>query len=188
MCWWLGAPNPRIIVPWFGQHHMRSSSYRASRGHLWNRWKVYDQLPCWKWIQNPDNWATFHQWHRSILDIPDHGGGSGLSFISSMQAPAEATDWGSGNTYNQSWGGSRFGPYRMNNFTWGDSVSLARAYLPRSLINPHAAACRIRDIFLCLGRWECFRSPYNWRNPIINPQVHCLGRQQGGSGYSIIFV
>ena len=46
------------MVSRFGQHQPQSSSYSTSRGHLWNHWKVCDQLPCWKLMQNPDHLST----------------------------------------------------------------------------------------------------------------------------------
>ena len=43
-----------------------------------------------------------------FLNIPNQSGGIVLSFICNLQACVEDTGWGSGNHYNQYWGGSMF--------------------------------------------------------------------------------
>ena len=67
MCWWSGAPDTWIGVSGFGKHHLQIFSYSVIRGHCWNRWRVCEKLPCWKWTQNPDHWSTFHQRQRLIF-------------------------------------------------------------------------------------------------------------------------
>ena len=57
-----------------------------------------------------------------FLGVPNHSGGSGLPFICILKDLIEATGWGSGHTYNHKWGGSRFGPYSVNNVALGASV------------------------------------------------------------------
>ena len=59
----------------------RSVSNSASRGHCWNRQRVCDQLPCWKWTQNPDHWGKIHQQQRTIFWCYQPQRGKWFAFI-----------------------------------------------------------------------------------------------------------
>ena len=65
-----------------------------------------------------------------FLGVFDKGGGSGLLFICSLQAPIEVTEWGSGNYSNQDYGGSMLYYNSMTTSAWGDSDNPCLAYLP----------------------------------------------------------
>ena len=108
-----------------------------------------------------------------FLGIPDHGGEGGLSFLYNLQAPAEATWWGSGHTSIQNWGGSMFGPYSMTNVAWGASVNPRPSSLLWSLSNAHAARHRVCDNLPRRRHQDLLKSPSNRRNFIVNPRVHC---------------
>ena len=112
-----------------------------------------------------------------FLRIPDFVGGIGLSFLPNLKYPVESIVWGNGGTSNHNWGGSSFGLYITISVSRGASIDPRPDYLLQSLINSRAAARSIRDNFLCCRRQECFRSPSNICNPILNPWVH---RQDDG--------
>ena len=104
MYWWPEAPNPQTMVPRFGQYNSSSSSDSASRGWHWNRGRVQYQLPCLKWTQNPDNWATLYQRQCPVFRNSWFFQGVGLSFIPKLQATTETTGWLHSGTSNQNWG------------------------------------------------------------------------------------
>ena len=70
-----------------------------------------------------------------FLGIRGHGGGSGLSFLTNLQAPADTTGWGNGHTSNHNWVEIRFGPHSMTNVAWGASVDPRLDYLQQSPVN-----------------------------------------------------
>ena len=107
-----------------------------------------------------------------FLGLPDFVRGSRLLFHPNLQATADPTVWGKCGTSNQNWGGIRFGPFSQTSVAWGASVDPRLAYLTQSLIKPHAAARRIRGIFLCRRFRERLRSLSNRLNHIINHKVH----------------
>ena len=83
------------------------------------------------------------------LSVPDHGRGSGLPFICSLQAFFVATGCVSANNSNQNWVGIIFNTYSMINIDRGTSVDPRLVYLLRSPFNPHAAQFRVCKNLLC---------------------------------------
>ena len=53
------------------------------------------------------------------MGVPDHDGGSGLSFICNLQATVEEKGWESGNYSNNEWGRSMFNDSNITNVAWG---------------------------------------------------------------------
>ena len=107
-----------------------------------------------------------------FLGVTAQAWGNGLPFLCNLQETYEATGWGSGNYSIQDWGGSMLDTNIITNIAWGASVNPLPAYLSRSPVNPRAAQHRVHNNLLCCRRRECSRIPSNWRNPIVNPQVH----------------
>ena len=98
-----------------------------------------------------------------------------MSFIENLQAPTEPTGWGHGDTSNQNWGFMPGGGDSNAVVAWGTNVPICTAYIPISPVNPHAAARRVRDDFLCSRRFERMRIPTTNCNHIFNPSIHSCG-------------
>ena len=60
------------------------------------------------------------------------------------------------------------------------SVDSSPDHLPRSLVNPRAAARRVGDDFLRHRRLERLRRLSNWRNPVVNPRVRFQDNNREG--------
>ena len=114
-----------------------------------------------------------------FLGVPAQAWGHGFPF-QNVQPTNKATGWEIFHTPNQNWRGSRFGPYRMANLNWSDSIDPCPEYFPQSPVNPRSACCRIRDDLLFCRSRERLRRPSNWRNPIVNPWVHCQDNNREG--------
>ena len=82
-----------------------------------------------------------------FLGSTDHGGGNELTFLLNLQAPTEATGWGSDNTPNNKWGWSRFVPSSMNIVAWGAFIDPRPAYLLQSPVNP----CNVATNYFVTG-------------------------------------
>ena len=105
------------------------------------------------------------------MGVPAQAWGRGFPFLHNLQAHAEATRCGSGNTSNQNWGGIIFDANSITNVDWGASFNPRPDYFPWSLVHPRAATRRVGNNLLHTRHQEHFKSPYNRRNPIANPQV-----------------
>ena len=115
-----------------------------------------------------------------FLGVLAQGRKSGLPFIFNLQAPVEASGWVSGNYSNQDWGGKFNDAYSMMNFAWGASVNVSTTNLLQSHVNARAARRHTYDNFLCRRRQERLWYQYNWRNPLVNPQVHRCDYERDG--------
>ena len=73
-----------------------------------------------------------------------------------------------------------FDAYSKTNVSWGASVDPCPDYLPRSPVNPCDARRHVRSDLLLHRRQERLWFHYNWRNPLINPRVHCRDKDRDG--------
>ena len=115
-----------------------------------------------------------------FLGVTDECRGSGLPFIFNLQAFVDTTGWGSGNYYNQDWGGRIFDANSITNIAWGASINPCPAYLPQSPVNSLFYQRCIRENFLCCRHKERLWHQYNWCNPLINPQAHRRDENRDG--------
>ena len=100
-----------------------------------------------------------------FLGLSDQVWGSGLLYITNLQAQVEATWWGISNNSNQIWGGRFNNSNSITNVAWGTSVDACPAYLPRSPVSPRVAQRRVCDNLIYRRRQECWWSQSNRRNP-----------------------
>ena len=73
-----------------------------------------------------------------------------------------------------------FGANSITNISLDDFFNIITNNSPWIPVNPCIAARRVCSDLLCRMHQERLWCHYNWRNPLVNPQVHCQDNNMEG--------
>ena len=112
----------------------------------------------------------------------------GLPFLLNMQAPAVATGWESGHTSNKNWEGSMFDANRNYKHCLGCFRRPSSGLLAVDSGEPTRRHTPCQRQLTLLQQSRVFEKPLQLAQSYRQSSGSSLVRQQGGSGYSILFV